>query len=191
MLRFALCLAPLMVILPAVAAPAWEVRDESRIGFTAYQKGQPVAGSFETFEAQVELDPDQPEQGRIAVEIAVESITTGHKDRDGALRSSSFFDAGKWPTARFVSDSITRTGDGAYEANGQLTIRDVTEEVVLPFTLETSDDPDDPGRLRARAEGELTISRLAYGVGQGDFASTGTVGDEVDIHVLIEATGPR
>lgn len=181
----------LILLLPAQTALAWEVLDSSRIAFTAYQKGQPVEGRFEDFTAEIELDPAQPEGGRIAVEIATDSIDTGHKDRDGALRSSSFFETGTWPTATFESEQITAGGNGTYEAAGSLTIRDVTEEVVLPFTLEVGPDPDDPSKQRASAKGGLTISRLAYGVGQGDFASTSTVGDEVDIHIEIEAVRPK
>jgi polyisoprenoid-binding protein YceI len=120
-----------------------------------------------------------------------DSITTGHKDRDAALRSSSFFGTKTWPTATFESDRIEADGSGAYEATGRLTIRDVSEQVVLSFTPEVGPDPDDPSRQRATATGDLTISRLAFGVGQGDFASTSQVGDQVDIHVKIDAVRPQ
>lgn len=192
MRRAALPLALFLhLALPAGAALPWEVLDSSSITFTAYQKGQPVEGRFEDFTAEVELDPAQPDTGRVSVEIDTDSITTGHKDRDGALRSSSFFETGTWPTATFETDRIIASGDGTYEASGKLTIRDVTEEVTLPFTLEVGPDPEDPSRQRATASGDLTISRLAYGVGQGDFASTSTVGDEVDIHIEIDAVRPK
>jgi polyisoprenoid-binding protein YceI len=177
----------LAILLPADRADAWDVLDSSAIAFTAYQKGQPVEGRFESFTAEVELDPDQPDTGRVSVEIDTDSITTG----DGALRSSSFFETKTWPTATFESDRITANAGEGYEATGLLTIRDVTEEVVLPFRLEVGPDPDDPSRQRATATGDLTISRLAYGVGQGDFASTATVGDEVDIHIVIDAVRPE
>lgn len=176
--------------LGSLSAAAWQILDSSEIGFTAYQKGQPVEGRFSDFEASVELDPERPESGRIRVEILTDSITTGHKDRDGALRSSSFFETKTWPTAVFESDRIEADGGGAYEATGRLRIRDVTQDVVLPFQLEVGPDPENPAGQRATATGDLTISRLAYGVGQGDFASTGTVGDEVEIHIRIEATRP-
>lgn len=190
-MRFAVLSLVLAIGLPVSPALAWEILESSAITFTAYQKGQPVEGRFEAFDATVQLDPDQPESGRIRVEIMADSITTGHKDRDSALRSSSFFETKTWPRAIFESDRVETTGSGAYEAVGRLTIRDVSEEVVLPFTLEIGPDPEDGARERATAEGGLTISRLAYGVGQGDFASTSTIGDEVDIHVRIDAVRPK
>ena len=67
----------------------------------------------------------------------------------------------------------------------------MTKDVLLPFTLAIGDDPGTPGRLLATAKGELTISRLAYGVGQGEWASTKTVGDQVVIAFEIRASRPR
>ena len=69
---------------------------------------------------------------------------------------------------------------------------EILEEVDLAsIHLNRGATPDDPGLLRADAAGELTISRLDYGVGQGDWASTKTVGEEVVIRIEIRATRPR
>ncbi len=181
-----------VVLVPgASAAEPWTVAASSRIGFTAFQKDQPVEGSFETFTAEVAFDPDDLEASRVEVAIDAASITTGHKDRDATLRSASFFDVAQWPTAHFVADRLQHQSGTAYQAAGQLTIRDVTQDVVLPFEVTIAEDPDDADRLLATATGELTISRLDYGVGQGDWASTSTVGADVIIRIEIEATRPR
>ena len=42
------------------APPQWTVLDGSTVGFVAYQAGAPVEGVFETFEAQIHFDPDDP-----------------------------------------------------------------------------------------------------------------------------------
>ena len=127
----------------------------------------------------------------MVVEIDAVSITTGHKDRDAALRSSAFFDVAQWPTARFASAELIHRSGAVYAAQGQLTIRDVARQVVLPFELTIGADPDAADRLLASAKGELKISRLDYGVGQGEWASTKTVGAEVVIRLEIRATRPR
>jgi polyisoprenoid-binding protein YceI len=181
-----------MLALPGAArAASWTVADGSAIGFTATQQGRPVDGRFERFVATIEFDPDDLTHSRIEVEIDTASIATGHKDRDAALRSDSFFDVGRWPSARFASGAIVHDQGDRYEARGELTIRDVTRRVVLPFELTIAPQPGAAGALQAKASGELTIARLDYGVGQGDFASTGTVGDEVVIRIAITATRPR
>ena len=144
-----------------------------------------MEGRFDDFIADIMFAPDDLAASRVEVGIDTASITTGHKDRDTTLRSSSFFNVKTWPTAAFVSDRLVHEGGDTYAAHGQLTIRDVNKDVVLPFEL-TSEEQG--GRV-APATGELTISRLDYGVGQGEWASTKTVGEEVVIPIEIIAAG--
>jgi polyisoprenoid-binding protein YceI len=172
-------------------AASWAVEDRSAIGFTATQQGRPVDGHFETFSAAIDFDPDDLAASRIEVVIDVASIATGHRDRDLTLRSPAFFDVARWPSARFASDEIEHRQDERYEARGTLTMRDVTRDVVLPFALAIAPHPETPGALQARAAGELTVRRLDYGIGQGDFASTATVGDDVVIRIEVVARRPR
>jgi len=145
-----------------------------------------VLGNFDAFDAEIVFDPDDLDNSRIGVDI----VTTGHSDRDKTLNSPSFFDTATWPAAAFKSETITATGEGRYDAAGTLTIRDVTKDVVLSFTLDIQADPDEPPRERAEAKGELPILRLDFGVGQGDWTSTTTVADEVVITIDIKASKP-
>jgi polyisoprenoid-binding protein YceI len=185
--RVAVCLASLLLGSAARAAETWTLEDGGAIRFTAYQQGAPVEGSFRDFTAEVVFDPDDLAASRVAAKIDAASITTGHKDRDTALRSASFFDVKTWPSATFGSNRLVHRGGDRYEAQGQLTIRDVTRDVVLPFQLTIEEKG---GRKIANATGEVTISRLDYGVGQGEWASTKTVGDDVVIHIEIVASAP-
>jgi polyisoprenoid-binding protein YceI len=187
-----LALVMLGLMLPgSVLAASWTIEDGSAIRFEAYQQGAPVPGSFERFTAQIVFDPDDLASSRIEVEIDTASISTGHKDRDTALRSPPLLDVERWPTARFASARVEHLGGEAYQARGELTIRDVRKDVVLPFTLHIADHPGNPDLLQADAAGELTISRLDFGVGQGEWASTATVGEKVVIAVAVVATARR
>ncbi|MEM7044628.1 MAG: cytochrome b/b6 domain-containing protein [Pseudomonadota bacterium] len=169
---------------------AWIVEDGSALGFIALQQGSEVIGGFDSFDAVIVFDPDDLDNSRINVDIDVTSINTGQQSRDDTLNSPSFFDTATWPAAEFKSQTITAVGAGQYEAVGTLTMRDVTKDVVLPFSLAITPDPDDPARERAEAKGELPILRLDYGVGQGDWTSTTTVADEVVITIDIKASRP-
>lgn len=180
-------LAGLLLGLPTRAAQTWTLEDGSAIRFTAYQENAPVNGSFKDFAAEIVFDPGDLAASRVAIEIDTASVATGHKDRDTALRSSSFFDIKTWPSAAFVSDHLVHRGGDRYEAHGRLTIRDVTKEVVLPFELSIEEEGT---RRLAHARGELTISRLDYGLGQGEWASTKTVGPDVVIQIEITASAP-
>ena len=168
--------------------PAWSVEEGSTLGFIAKQQGSPVAGNFGHFDAEILFDIDDLENSRLSVDIDTTSISTGHSDRDQMLNSPSFFDTKQWPKASFESTRIVAANDGLFGALGNLTIRDVTKEVTLPFTLEITADPEDPGRELAHAQGELQIMRLDYGLGQGDWASTVTVADDVLITIDIMAS---
>ncbi|MGI9418404.1 MAG: cytochrome b/b6 domain-containing protein [Geminicoccaceae bacterium] len=173
-----------------VPGDSWTIEEGSTLGFIALQQGSEVPGSFDIFDAVIVFDPDDLENSRIDVDIDVTSINTGQKARDDTLNSPSFFDTATWPSAAFKSRIVTATGEGQYEAAGTLTIRDVTKDAVLPFSLTIQADPEDPARERAEAIGELPILRLDYGVGQGDWSSTGTVADEVVITIDIDASKP-
>ncbi len=187
----ALISAAVLAGTPALAeAPDWTVQDGSRVGFIATQGGAPVEGVFETFEAEIRFDPEALDQSRVAVTIDIASVNSESKDRDDTIRSASLFDVATWPQARFEAEGFTRKDDGGYEAAGRLTMRDVTKDVVLPFTLEIAPDPEQADRLRAAAKGELKVQRLDYGVGQGLWTDTSVVGNEVVIFIDIQATRP-
>jgi polyisoprenoid-binding protein YceI len=184
----------LLALAPAAAgaaAPEWTVEEGSRVGFVAGQGGAPVEGRFERFEAAIAFDPEAPETGRVEVVIDVASVNSDSRERDDTIRGANLFDVATWPTARFAADRFDAVGEGAFEAHGTLTLRDVTRAVVLPFTLEIVDHPDDPGSLRAHAVGSLDVRRLDYGVGQGVWRDTTAVADEVTITIDILARRPK
>lgn len=161
------------------AAPQWAVQPSSTLTFTFTQTGAKLPGRFDTFEARILFDPDNLAESAIDVTIDTNSIDTDNSNRDTTLRSPELFHTDGWPTARFQATEILATPNG-YEAAGKLTIRDVTRPETLPFTLEIDGN-------RAKARGTLTISRTAYGVGQGQWAGTDIVADEVTINVAIDA----
>ncbi|MEM7224815.1 MAG: YceI family protein [Pseudomonadota bacterium] len=172
-------------------APAWTVLEESTVGFTAYQSGAPVDGLFQTFKAEVLFAEENLEQSRIAVTVDIASVDSQSNDRDQTIRSANLFNVAEWPNGRFVSERITKTGAGMFEAHGKLTLRDVTREVTLPFQLTVDQDPIDVQRWRANAWGDLKIMRLDYGIGQGLWQDTSVVGNEVLIRINITAWRPK
>jgi polyisoprenoid-binding protein YceI len=180
----------LLLSAPAWAA-SWTLENGSAIRFEAYQRGTAVEGRFERFTAEIQFDPDDLPASRIEVEIDTASVSTGHRDRDLTVRSANLLDVEQWPDAHFISARIQSLGGDAYQALGQLTIRDVQKDVVLPFTLRIDDHPGDEGLLQAHASGEITISRLDYGVGQGEWRSTVTIGENVIVALEIVAAAER
>ena len=66
-------------------------------------------------------------------------------------------------------------------------MRGTTHPVTLPFTLDVTQQD---GRLRAVAEGAITVKRLRWGIGQGQWESTSMVPNDVRIEIRIVATRP-
>lgn len=173
---------------PAMAVPEWTVdREEGRVGFTAWQSGNEVPGEFTDYEADIHFAPDALEDSRVDVEIVVDSVDAGSSDRDQAITSSGLFHAEEYPTARFTSDSFAHREDNVYVATGDLTMRGTTHTVELPFELDIEERGD---TLHAVADGEITVERLRWGIGQGQWGDTSMIPNEVRIEIRLVATRP-
>jgi polyisoprenoid-binding protein YceI len=186
---FALTLLTLLPI-SALAGPQdpWTLDPRaSSLAFSVSQVGSIVSGRFPSWTGEIVLDPSSVAAARIDIRIETRPATTNNRDVDSLMKGPNFLDVNKFPEARFVSTSIAARGGDRYEAQGKLTIRDVTRDAVLPFTLAIADDPAQPGRLRATARGRLMLKRLDFGVGQNEWASTGQVANEVTVDLAVVA----
>jgi len=193
-MRRLLIVAALLLARPALAAPqdVWTIDPRtSSLAFTATQVGAFVNGRFATWTGEIVLDPAALAVARIDIRIQMPAVTASNVDVDSLLKGPNFLDVKKFPEARFVATSIVASGGDRYEARGKLTIRDITRDVVLPFTLAIADDPARPGSLRGTARGKLLIKRLDYGVGQNEWAGTGQVANDVTIDLNVVASRPK
>jgi len=173
---------------PAADAPAWTVDyGKSSIAFVGRQMGVPSQGKFKTFTAKVNFDPSALPASSVEVMIDTGSADAGNPDIEKELMRPNWFDVLRFPTARFVTTAIRGKGGNAYEAAAKLTIRDITQDVVLPVTIDIAHDPADASQLIARAKGEVTISRLAFGIGQSEWKDTNIVADAVTIRIDVLA----
>jgi len=193
-MRAWLLLAALLIARPALAGPQdpWTVDTRSpSLAFSVTQVGSIVSGRFPTWTGEIVLDPSALASARIDVKIDTRTVTANNTDVDSLLKGPNFLSVQKFPEARFVATSIASKGGDRYEAQGKLTIRDVTRDAVLPFTLAIADDPSKPGALRASVKGRIVLKRLDYGVGQNEWASTGQIANEVTVDLNITASRPR
>lgn len=171
-----------------VRSVEWEIDSaHSAINFTINHFFTPVDGTFEDYDATVMFNPDDLENSSIDVTIPVTSINTRNDRRDGHLQSEDFFNAEQWPNISFESSSIESRGDNEFVAIGELTIRDVTRDFELPFTLQgMMDHPMQENTTVAGIVANAQLMRTDFGVGVGDWAATAVVGDEVDIQLNLE-----
>jgi len=173
-------------------ATEWAIdKAHSNLNFSVTHFFTPVNGKFHDYNAEVYFDPNNLGESSINVEVMVNSIDTNNEKRDGHLQSDDFFNAEEYPQMTFTSNRITSEGDNEFVAHGTLTIKDVTKEIELPFTLlGIQDNPMKEGTKVAGIKGSLSIDRTDFDVGVGDWAATAVVGDEVDITFALELNSP-
>ncbi len=147
-----------------------------------------VRGSFADFEAAVTYDADNPADSSVSVTIQAASVDTRMEQRDNHLRSEDFLDVENHPEITFSSTSVAQTESG-FDVTGDLTIRGVTKEVVLP--VEVIGPITDPlGLQRIGISGELVIDRKEFGISWNRTMDAGGlfVGDDVTIIIEGEFT---
>ena len=173
-----------------VRSTEWQIdRAHSAINFTINHFFTPVDGTFEDYEATVMFNPEDLEGSMLDVTIPVASVNTRNDRRDGHLQSEDFFNVEQWPNISFVSHSIESRGDNQFVAIGELTIRDVTRDFELPFTLQgVMDHPMQENTRVAGIIADAELMRTDFGVGVGDWAATAVVGDKVNIRLNLELT---
>ena len=140
--------------------------------FVATQAEVPVDGEFRRFSADVDFDPAKPGLGKVSIAIDVADVDTGSSDANELLKGKDFFDAAHFPRATFTSSSIKAAGGGTFVASGQFALKGRSLALAVPFAAHAK-----PAGLWF--EGSVPISRRAYGVGEGEWADTGTLADQV------------
>jgi polyisoprenoid-binding protein YceI len=146
---------------------------QSRLEFVGVQAGAEFKGAFRKFSAAVDFAPDALPSSRFDVQIELNSVDSMDKDRDTTIRGSDIFDVAHFPTAHYLTRSITKTAVG-YTALGALTLRGVTKDVPIDFQFV-------PSAGGAKLDGGAKLKRLDFGAGQGDWKSTEWVADAVKI----------
>ncbi len=173
-------LLTLLLGLLAVSTQAQDVEidtDKSKVTFKIKGGGAfTVPGTITGMEGDVSLDMENIADASFDVRVDVASIDTGTRKRDDHLRTADFFEVETYPTIRFESTEID-VKNGNYTAIGNLTIKDVTKEVEIPFTLEPKEDG------QVLFTGNITVERKTYNVG----SKVGTLKVGKKAKVTIEA----
>ena len=187
MSRIALTL--FLALLGAAAAPALAqklVPAQSEIAFVIKQMGVPVEGKFKKFDAQITLDPRKPQDGKVAFTIDIGSAGFGSPETDAEVPKAAWFNAPKFPQASFQSSAIKGLGAGKFEVSGKLAIKGQTRDVVVPVQVTQAGTN---ANTAATASGSFTIKRLDFKIGDGEWADTSMVANDVQVKFKLALTG--
>jgi len=149
-----------------------------------------VRGRFTDFDGAIVFDEAEPQRSTVTFTIQAGSIDTGVTDRDAHLRSTDFFAVEQYPAITFRSTAIAPKGNDEFEVTGDLTMRGITRQVVIPVSyLGAAVDPW--GNQKIAFEGEVTLNRKDYGLTWNAALETGgfLVGDDVKVSLSVQAAG--
>lgn len=156
------------------AAIIWQT---SHFGFSA------PSGKFTDVNGTITIDHKNPRNSLVDITIKTASIFTGLAKFDQHLKSSDFFHVAKFPTATFVSKSVTPTGMKTANIRGELTLLGVTKMVTLKTKLNKLGKSPITQKKTAGFSASTTIKRSDYNM---HFGLPG-ISDKVKINIEIEA----
>jgi len=142
-----------------------------------------VRGRFGKVEATVVYDEKDVTKSTVNATIDVAGVDTGEAPRDNHLKTDSFFDTAKYPTATFVSTSVTKGGSGLTVV-GNLTLHGVTKPVTLDVDGPTAPVTGMDKKPHAGFSATTTIKRTDFNIGSS-FPSA-VVGDDIKLTIDLD-----
>jgi polyisoprenoid-binding protein YceI len=147
-----------------------------------------VVGRFTDVEGTIWYDANDPSKSKVEAVIKTSSVTTDNSMRDGDLKQN-YFEVEKYPEMKFTSTKVEKRGD-QWVATGQLTIKDVTKTVELPFDVTAATNQMFGPSLGASTD--FKVNRNDYHVAKASVADNGaTVGNDISIELNVEAHQPK
>ena len=186
--RLALIFGALAALLP-LSSPAqtstWTPdKAHSEVDFSILHMSlSKVHGRFGLASGQITWNDADITRSSVNMTIDVNSVDTGVGPRDSDLKSPGLFDCAQFPTATFVSTSVSKTANGL-TVTGNLTLHGVTKPVVLEVEGPTGPVPGMDHRPHAGFSATTTISRTAFGIGTKYPAAV--IGDDVKLNIELD-----
>ncbi len=151
-----------------------------------------VRGRFNGVDAWLAVG-DSLDSTRFGATIDIATIDTNQPDRDAHLLSTDFFAAEAHPTMTFTSTAIRDSGDGEYEADGELTINGITNAITLAVEFTGAEVHPGDGLLHSGFIATTQVLRDDYGIdfnmplGVDKFA----LGKKIDVEIDVQFTAPQ
>jgi polyisoprenoid-binding protein YceI len=182
MRRLSLAFALAALFTAPASAAHWTVDyAKSKLGFNVLWSNEPFAGSFKSWKADIDFDPDAPHLAHVAVAVDLASEASDETDFDDGLKGAQGFQTSRFPVARFVTTTFAHEIGAEYIATGNLTLKGITREVVLPFSLTINGNT-------AHMKGTAHVMRTDFGVGLGTWSAPTPVAHDVTVTIDLVAT---
>lgn len=168
-----LCTAILCSAISGFAQTTYKLKRYSVV-FEIKNAGLNVDGSFKDLKTTISFSAAEPEKSSIQANVDVNSISTGIALRDKHLKGEDFFNTAKFPGIQIKSKNIVALADGFFVGTFDLTIKNITKTVEIPFTFSRSDN-------EGTFTGNFELNRRDYEVG----GSSMMMNDKVKVKILL------
>jgi polyisoprenoid-binding protein YceI len=162
------------------------------IGFTGrHLMVATVRGEFEKFSGTVEFNEQDITRSRAAIQIEAASVNTRNAQRDEHFRSAEFFDVEHYPYITLQSKRVIMRDAHHGQLIGDLTIRNITREVVLDGEYSgVSQTPWNTYSAGFSLRGK--VNRKDWGLNWNMVLAGGglVAGDEITLAIDLELTKP-
>lgn len=111
-----------------------------------------------------QFDPDDWSTARADVTVDIDSLDMGEAAWTKKVLSAAFLDAGRWPTARFISTSLEKTGKNTGVLHGDLWLRGEKQPVDLQVTFNRIGGDPYAFKTKAGFSARATLDRFAFGM---------------------------
>lgn len=160
----------------ALAQTEWKIQASSQVTFKIKNAGFNVSGTFGGLEGKLVFSPDRLNTSNIEASIETQTIDTQNNARDKHLRKDDYFYVEKYPKIKMKSKRFARSKSGDFIGYFDLTIREVTKEVKIPFKFSQEGE-------KAIFKGSIEINRRDFNVGGGSLILSNKVEIFLDIQV--------
>lgn len=187
--RFLLAAALTVATTSAFAAPVTYKMDPGHTDVIAqwshFGYSNPIA-HFGQVDGTIVYDADNIAASSVEVTLPMSGMSSHVGAFDDHLRSAELFDVANFPEATFKSTKVEAAGEGKLSITGDLTLKGVTQPVVLAATINKVADHPMSGQPTAGFDATTTIKRSDFGLG----LYAPAVSDEVQIRITTEASVP-
>jgi polyisoprenoid-binding protein YceI len=165
----------------------------NHLGFSNY------TARFRRFDAQLQFDPANLIASRVTATVDARSLETDFPDPakldfSAMLQNEQWLNTKQFPEMTYRADTVELVGANRMRIHGELTLHGVTRPVALDATYNGgyAGHPMDPhARIGFSAHGALQRSEFGIAAGIPAPGSLMGVGDEVEVIIEAEFSGPR
>jgi len=138
-----------------------------------------IVGRFNTVSGSLDFDPENITELSMQGIIESASVDVNNGELEKTLQEADWFDTTAYPQVTFVSTSVQRTDENAVNITGDLTLRGVTQQIVINTRFNGGADNFLTGKYTLGFSASTAIKRSDYGM--DSFAAL--VADDIEIEL--------